>query len=446
MLAKVFKKKLGISPLLAAANLVLVASSFAWYYLAFAVLQNLMDILKTTTSETLAVMGINVGAIAVTAVIGSFMGERTQKRESILLAWMFGGIFVSLIPFLFVPSTFGELAIISIIFGAYFGLGMPPTMGYFAASTTPENRARLGGIAYLAIALSIFLLGSLAGENVASSGIVLATIRLTGLLLFNWTRRRNTPLQHAGRSSYFRIITSKSVLLFLIPWLVFNLVDYMTIPAVELTQGTEYLRSVTLYEAVFIAIFSLVAGFLADSLGRKRLAILGFALLGGGYAAVSFSPSTYGWYVYTVADGFAWGIFNVLFLFTVWGDLAQEQHGEKLYVVGSLPFLFSNFMRLLFGPFVSSIAPVALFSLASFFLFIAVLPLVYAPETLPEKIMKDRDLKSYVEKAMKKMQSETEKKRSDVREKSENCVEFTVKTEEETDEYEAAQKLAEKYY
>ncbi len=143
-----FNKKLGISPLLATANLVLVVSSFAWYYLAFIVLQNLIDALKTTASETLVVMGVNIGAIAVSAVVGSFVGERT-KRESALLAWMFGGIFVSLIPFVFVPSTFVELAIVSTLFGAYFGLGMPVTMGYFAASTTHENRARLGGIAFL---------------------------------------------------------------------------------------------------------------------------------------------------------------------------------------------------------------------------------------------------------------------------------------------------------
>jgi hypothetical protein len=40
-----------------------------------------------------------------------------------------------------------------------------------------------------------------------------------------------------------------------------------------------------------------------------------------------------------------------------------------------------------------------IFSFASVFLFLAVLPLIYAPETLPEKTMKDRDLKSYIEKA-----------------------------------------------
>ncbi len=173
-------------------------------------------------------------------------------------------------------------------------------------------------------------------------------------------------------------------------------------------------------------------------------------MLGVGYAALSFSPA-YGWYVYTVADGIAWGIFNVLFLFTLWGDLAQGQYGEKFYVVGALPYLSSNFMRLLFEPLVSNVEYVALFSFASFFLFIAVLPLIYAPETLPDKVMKDRDLKSYVEKAKKTVKAESEKKQKAKPEKSDeeskdDYLEFEVKPEENKDEYEEAQKLAEKYY
>jgi hypothetical protein len=39
--------------------------------------------------------------------------------------------------------------------------------------------------------------------------------------------------------------------------------------------------------------------------------------------------------------------------------------------------------------------------LASFFLFVAVLPLIYAPETLPEKKMELRRLRSFAEEARK---------------------------------------------
>ena len=55
-----------------------------------------------------------------------------------------------------------------------------------------------------------------------------------------------------------------------------------------------------------------------------------------------------------------------------------------------------------------------IFSFASVFLFLAVLPLIYAPETLPEKIMKDRDLKSYIENAKKK----AEKRQKEEKEKA----------------------------
>ena len=60
------------------------------------------------------------------------------------------------------------------------------------------------------------------------------------------------------------------------------------------------------------------------------------------------------------------------------------------------------------------------FRLLHFFLFIAVLPLVYAPETLPEKVMKDRDLNSYVENAKKKAQKESGKSRKKKNRKTNN--------------------------
>jgi hypothetical protein len=66
-----------------------------------------------------------------------------------------------------------------------------------------------------------------------------------------------------------------------------------------------------------------------------------------------------------------------------------------------MPFLLSNLISALVRPFVEVVPITASFSLASFFLFLAILPLLYAPETLPEKVMKNRELKSYIEKAQK---------------------------------------------
>jgi MFS family permease len=190
-----------------------------------------------------------------------------------------------------------------------------------------------------------------------------------------------------------------------------NLVTYMTVPFLTriYTEGS-YFQLATVVENVLIAAFAVISGFLSDLFGRKRLTIIGFAMLGIGYAVLGLTQTNIiGWYFYVIIDGIAWGIFYTVLLFTIWGDLAQTHNSEKYYVIGALPYLFSNFIRLLVGPYVFNIPAGEIFTFACIFLFLAVLPLIYAPETLSEKTMKDRELKNYLEKAQKIAQKEAEK-------------------------------------
>jgi hypothetical protein len=85
----------------------------------------------------------------------------------------------------------------------------------------------------------------------------------------------------------------------------------------------------------------------------------------------------------------------------MWGDLAGNNQKEKYYLFGGLSYLLAGFVSVVVTPFLDVIQATAAFSLASFFLFLAVLPLMYAPETLPEKEIKDRELRDYLEKAKK---------------------------------------------
>ncbi len=440
---------MGLSLRVAATNVVLVAGAFIWYFLAYSILEQLIATLQTagqiTESETLIVLGVNVTCIAITAIIGSLLADKITKRENTLSTWMLGGIFVSLIPFAWAPSTFTSLVIVSAVFGGYFGLGMPAVMGYFSRSTGHENRGRLGGIIFLIIGLAFYLVQSLAVGNISLASVVLALVQIMSFLLF-FQLKTNSPLSSEPKSTHYSaVLSNRSVLLFMIPWFIFNMVNYMTIPVISgLSEGYEFLYALTILENIIMAIVSVATGFLADSKGRKRLAIAGFAMLGVGYAAIGLFQGSFGWYIYTVADGVAWGILDVLFLFTLWGDLAQNQKSEKFYVIGSLPFLFSHFMTRLLMPLIAWVEPVALFSFASFFLFAAVLPLFYAPETLPEKAMKSRDLKSYLEKALKKAQKESEKGQNNHSDKGEE--ENEKAKSEESPEDEEARKLAEKYY
>ncbi len=55
---------------LATANVILVANAFVWYLLAFNGLRTLLSQQNASTSETLLIIGINTGAIAVSALLG----------------------------------------------------------------------------------------------------------------------------------------------------------------------------------------------------------------------------------------------------------------------------------------------------------------------------------------------------------------------------------------
>ena len=129
----------------------------------------------------------------------------------------------------------------------------------------------------------------------------------------------------------------------------------------------------------------------------------GFIMLGISYAVLGTFPELYvSQVVFAVVSGIAGGMFGAVFLMTLWGDLAEGVEPEKYYAIGALPYLLSGFLELLVAPYLKdSISPYATFSFAAFFLFIAVFPLWLAPETLPEKQIKDRELKGYIEKAKK---------------------------------------------
>lgn len=393
----IFSKNIGITPKTAIVNVVLVASAFLWYFYAFDVLKEII------TTDSLLIWGVNLVGIAFAAIFGAKLMDRFKRRFPFLLSWMVAGVILSFAPLILDLSGTPGIPVLSAIFGVYFGLGIPACLGYFSASTTPENRARVGGFIFLCIGLGIFLLSTIGSGDMAINVLVLSSLRAVALLIMLFVNIDEKPMERSGKMSYASILANRSFLFYFIPWCMFSLVNYLAVPVISKFFGTEFARSSTIIESILIGVFAVVGGFVADFLGRKRLAIVGFALLGLGYAILGVYPKDLnGWYFYTFVDGIAWGAFYTIFLITLWGDLAQGRSSEKYYAIGGLPYLFSNFMRLWLGSYVAdAVTSSAVFSFASIFLFLAVLPLVYAPETLPEKTIKDRELKQYIDKAKK---------------------------------------------
>lgn len=139
-----------------------------------------------------------------------------------------------------------------------------------------------------------------------------------------------------------------------------------------------------------------------DIYGRRRLMMFSFAYLGANYAIISFSRGYLFWF--TVLDGLAWGILTILFLLVLWGDLCKPSKRTK-WIAASLSFSILIYPSIIVMPHVISLftEPIVsdIFPLTSFLLFIAVVIILYLPETLPEKIIQKKELEDYIHMAKK---------------------------------------------
>jgi MFS family permease len=437
---------------------VLVVNAFIWYFVIFNFLKNLVT-QPGFPFDSVAVFGINFLGIAFSAISSTFVLRKIKSKLTFLRNWIIAGILLSFAPLVMANASYAILLFISCLVGVYFGLGMPIVMGYYADSNAVEKRGKSSGLAFLAIGVGIFGFSFLGGTSGAITAIILSIWRLMGLVplvFLKQTEKSNEAVQ----PSYISILKDRSFLLYLIPWFLFLMVStvVLSINEVQLKAGEAY--NLGILENALAGIFAVVFGVFSDKVGRKRLAILGFILVGLGYASLAVAPPGYiltlGFY--TLVDGIAWGAFYTIFLLTIWGDLANGRGSEKYYVLGSLPYLLTNFLQFfILNVWGKGLADyVTLFSYASLFLFLAVLPLVYAPETLPEKALKDRDLKSYVQKAQKLIEKENFKTQRKTQVESQKCLEpdkevndedeKTVEVEINIDCDDEACKLAEKYY
>ncbi|MBX5327434.1 MAG: MFS transporter [Candidatus Bathyarchaeia archaeon] len=394
--------------------IVLVTNGFVWFFLSTIVLSNATQSLGDY-GKLLNVV-INTLATALAAIVGAIF-PRKSSRVSFLKIWMITGTLVSLAPLILDMTNFSHAAFVALIWGLALGFGMPLSMEFFAEFTNVENRGRVGAILFFFTFIGIFVLGtSLQLIDVKAQMITLAAWRFFGLISFIFLSPSEIPPKR-GMPLYRNIIQDRSFLLYFSAWLMFALVNYLNIPIADKYFVEEFTGIyITLIAAPIQAFFALLAGSLCDTLGRKRIIISGFVLLGLGYAALGVFPKSFVvWYFYTIVDGVAWGLLGVVFFMVIWGDIAYEMASRKYFALGSLPLLFSNLLQRLVGPdlveqAVDSITVV--FSLASFFLFLAVLPLLYAPETLPRKKIEERQIKKYVEEAKKIVEKEAEKKKN----------------------------------
>jgi len=384
-----------------APSIFLVFNSFVWYILTHTVFNAILDGLQLPGIGKLELFTVYYVGIAISAILGPKFFPRA--RAKLLDLWIFMGAIATL-PLTTISSNHLLVnASISFFLGFSTGVGLPSCLSYFADLTPIDNRGLIGGIIWSAVGFTVLPFAFLISMLGLLEAIVALTIwRVFGGIGFLALNIKHEESAAQKSPSYLELIRKKEVLLYLFPWIMFSIINFAEAPIIESVLGTDFFAFVQLVEWAFMGIFAIVGGLVAGIAGRKPVIITGFVMLGIEYAAMSvFSVSPVTWYLFLTLDGITWGLFASVFFMALWGDLGENYEKEKYYTLGGLPYLLAGLLSILIEPYAGVISTTAAFSFASFFLFLAVIPLMYAPETLPEKKIRERELKGYIDKAKK---------------------------------------------
>ena len=387
---------------------ILLFNTLTWYSMMPIIMKydNLQRVLIATYTQVLLIRAVFSVAIIGSGVVGAILSNKISRLKFLYL-WMILGIVTSLSSILLSRFTVTNVLVVSILFGVSFGLGIPSCFSYFADYTLVENRGRMGGITMLIVNLSapLFVI-AISAFNLVIDSVILTMWRASGLIIFFLSPGEETTPGIKRSTSFISIFHDKSFLFYFVAWLMFNLIDRIEWPVLEYLFSDYFYYLASIIDPIICGFSAFIAGLLSDRIGRKRVVLYGLVTLGIAYAIIGIAPALeFSWYFYLVVDGMATGILWVIFILILWGDLSQPGTREKYYLIGGTPYFLSNIVEQLSAPYVSMIPAISAFSLASFFLFLAVLPLLYAPETLPERKIELRRLRKYVEKA-KRLQQE----------------------------------------
>ena len=383
----------------------LVFNSFVWYILTYQLFSEIINNLESPQTEII-LYSVYFISLAIAAIVGAKIFPRIRVKA--LIGWIFLGSFATICLSAISAESFLINGLISSLLGISVGIGLPSSLSYFAEITKIENRSFVGGIIWSFVGVGVLSLAFLSVNDILTQleMIILLTIwRLLGGLAFMFLNRNHENISLKKEPSYLELIRNKDILLYLFPWIMISIINFAEAPIIEQAVGEDIFLNIMLPGTwVLVGIFAIVGGYLADIVGRKKVVIAGFVMLGIEYAAMSIFPtSTITAYTFLILDGVTWGLLFSVFFMSLWGDLGEHHIKDKYYVLGGLPYLLANFMYVLIKPIAMEIElPLSTaFTFASFFLFLAILPLIYSSETLPEKKIKERELSNYLQNAQK---------------------------------------------
>jgi MFS family permease len=328
----------------------------------------------------------------------SFVGRRINRRKLLITSMILGVFSTGLLAFL--EGPFFAL-ILSSLMGTSLGLCLPSITALVADYTLAENRGRASGIVILGtfiLAFASMAIHQILKLDIFGLILLLAAVRsisIFALLIEKFDR----PLTIGEKKTPFRFNKYREFIFYLTPWVMFSIASALSWDLIPETDF-EWVRY------VFIAVFGLVAGIMADRFGRKQPIIIGLATLGIGFFLISINPI-----IFVVLSGITWGSFFVVFL-AVPGDLSLPNSREIFYALGYVLPLTTQFaFAIIPVPNLKDILPENVMrQILGICLFLSIYPVFRAKETLAESKIQERKMKEHLKRVRKIIQETEERK------------------------------------
>jgi len=353
-----------------------------WYFLFSAqILDHTLRSLGATTQVNWVKVCFNF-SIVLSIMIGSVFVDKVNQLR-IIYIW---AVIMPLatISLLLASNPFYIWAVLFLL-GALFGMGSLAYCVYFCSLTNIEERGRVGGIiVFISLLFSpVFLLLS---YNFFGVLIAFVSLGVGTLVVRLWKPKEKAGLTTKEGSSTVQSYRKRAFLLYITPWLILCFINgtlagvvttYLTrqFPeALFLTQVLRYLGA---------SFGALIGGVLADWAGRKVALIVGLGLYGIGtpLSGLASTPSTC--ILSAFIGSLSWGLFLVVYLLVVWGDLTSAGRRAHFYAAGYTPFYLSMGWGYLVLPKILYMPVVYVTLMSSFLIFLSTFPILFAKELLP---------------------------------------------------------------
>ena len=324
---------------------------------------------------------------------------------------------ISTITLIFFQGTL-YCVISSIFLGLSLGLGLPSSMAFLSDCTTTEERGRVAGItiletfviSFLTIAIVVILKLEIISTVILVT--VIKSISFLALILDKNEAINEKVKPELVKSDY------REFVFYLIPWIMFVVAASTASNVITASTTNNLIPNPQSYESAIqignvfryalIAIFGFVSGIVIDRIGRKQSIIIGLIALGIGFGLLGFVFTQTTIVLYFMASGIAWGSFLTVFL-VIPGDLSIFSSREMFYALGTIGpliilFSFSMIDTAWLTDLIRNISASSVSQILSIILFISIVPVIRAKETLSESKKRKRKMKKHIDSVGKLLQ------------------------------------------